>query len=92
MAEVLDKLKARVNGQVMQESNTRDMIFPIDQIIEFLSGSTTLAAGTVILTGTPQGVGFARKPPRWLAAGDVVTVTIEKIGALTNPIVEEPCA
>jgi 2-keto-4-pentenoate hydratase/2-oxohepta-3-ene-1,7-dioic acid hydratase in catechol pathway len=59
-------------------------------LIEFLSGSTTLLPGTVILTGTPHGVGFVRKPPRWLKTGDVVTVAIEKIGALTNPVAEEP--
>ncbi len=74
---------------MLQDWNTNDMIFDVPRLIEFLSGSTTLLPGTVILTGTPQGVGFARKPPRWLKAGDVVTVTIEKIGALTNPIVEE---
>jgi len=54
-----------------------------------LSGSTTLAPGTVILTGTPQGVGMARTPPRWLTEGDTVTVEIEKIGTLTNPVVAE---
>jgi 2-keto-4-pentenoate hydratase/2-oxohepta-3-ene-1,7-dioic acid hydratase in catechol pathway len=61
----------------------------VPRLIEFLSGSTTLVAGTVIMTGTPQGVGMARKPPRWLAAGDVVTVEIESIGRLTNPVVAE---
>jgi len=65
------------------------MIFDVPLLIEFLSGSTTLVAGTVIMTGTPQGVGMARKPPRWLAAGDVVTVEIESIGRLTNPVVAE---
>ena len=65
------------------------MIFDVPRLIEFLSGSTTLLPGTVILTGTPHGVGFARKPPRWLKAGDVVTVTIEKIGSLSNPVAEE---
>ncbi len=79
----------RVNGVTMQQSNTRDMIFPIDQIIEFLSGSTTLEPGTLILTGTPEGVGMGRKPPVYLKAGDVVEVEIEGIGILRNPVVEE---
>ena len=65
------------------------MIFDIPTLIEFLSGSTTLLPGTVILTGTPQGVGMARKPPLWLKAGDSVTVEIEGIGALTNPVIDE---
>jgi 2-keto-4-pentenoate hydratase/2-oxohepta-3-ene-1,7-dioic acid hydratase in catechol pathway len=84
-------LRLDINGEVLQDWNTNDMIFDVPRLIEFLSGSTTLPAGTVILTGTPQGVGFARKPPRWLKAGDVVTVTIEKLGALSNPVVEESC-
>jgi 2-keto-4-pentenoate hydratase/2-oxohepta-3-ene-1,7-dioic acid hydratase in catechol pathway len=82
-------IRTRVNGVIMQESNTRDMIFPIDQIIEFLSGSTTLEPGTLILTGTPEGVGMGRKPPVYLKAGDVVEVDIEGIGILRNPVVEE---
>ena len=65
------------------------MIFDVPRLIEFLSGSTTLLPGTVILTGTPHGVGMARKPPRWLKPGDTVTVEIEKIGTLTNPVEEE---
>jgi 2-keto-4-pentenoate hydratase/2-oxohepta-3-ene-1,7-dioic acid hydratase in catechol pathway len=78
-----------LNGERVQSSNTADMIFDVPRLIEFLSGSTTLLPGTVILTGTPQGVGMARKPPRWLAPGDVVTVEIEGIGQLTNPVVAE---
>jgi 2-keto-4-pentenoate hydratase/2-oxohepta-3-ene-1,7-dioic acid hydratase in catechol pathway len=78
-----------LNGERVQSSNTGDMIFDVPRLIEFLSGSTTLVAGTVILTGTPQGVGMARKPPRWLAPGDVVTVEIENIGQLTNTVVAE---
>ena len=66
------------------------MIFGVPQLIEFLSGSTTLLPGTVILTGTPHGVGMAQKPPRWLKAGDTVTIEIEKIGALTNTVINEP--
>jgi 2-keto-4-pentenoate hydratase/2-oxohepta-3-ene-1,7-dioic acid hydratase in catechol pathway len=83
-------IKTVVNGEVRQESNTRDMIFDVPTLIEFLSGSTTLLPGTVIMTGTPQGVGMARKPQSWLRAGDSVTVEIEKIGALTNPVQNEP--
>jgi 2-keto-4-pentenoate hydratase/2-oxohepta-3-ene-1,7-dioic acid hydratase in catechol pathway len=84
-------LRLDINGEVLQDWNTNDMIFDVPRLVEFLSGSTTLPAGTVILTGTPQGVGFARKPPRWLKPGDTITVTIEKIGALSNPVVEESC-
>jgi 2-keto-4-pentenoate hydratase/2-oxohepta-3-ene-1,7-dioic acid hydratase in catechol pathway len=82
-------IKTLVNGEVRQESNTRDMIFGVPALIKFLSGSTTLSPGTVIMTGTPQGVGMARKPPCWLRAGDSVTIEIEKIGALTNPVQNE---
>lgn len=82
-------IKLDISGEVMQDWNTNDMIFDVPRLIEFLSGSTTLLPGTVILTGTPQGVGCARKPPRWLKVGDVCNVTIEKIGTLSNPVVEE---
>lgn len=82
-------IQTRVNRVVMQESNTRDMIFPVAELIEFLSGSTTLEAGTVILTGTPEGVGMGRKPPVYLQPGDVVEIEIEGIGVLQNPVVEE---
>jgi len=83
------RIQTILNGQTMQDSNTSDMIFDVPTLIEFLSGSTTLLPGTVILTGTPQGVGAARKPPVFLQPGDTVTVEIEKIGALTNPVVAE---
>ena len=82
-------IETRVNGQILQQSNTADMIFKVAELIEFLSGSATLLPGTVILTGTPEGVGMARHPPRWLVAGDSVEVRIEKIGTLKNPVVEE---
>lgn len=84
------RIRTILNGEVMQDWNTNDMIFDIPAIIEFLSASKTLLPGTVILTGTPHGVGFARNPPVWLKAGDTVTIDIEKIGALTNPVVNEP--
>jgi 2-keto-4-pentenoate hydratase/2-oxohepta-3-ene-1,7-dioic acid hydratase in catechol pathway len=83
------KIRTVLNDQVMQDWNTNDMIFDVPALIEFLSGSTTLLPGTVILTGTPHGVGMARKPPRWLKPGDNVTIEIEKIGALTNPVINE---
>lgn len=83
------RITTTVSGERMQDSRTSDMIFDVPTLIEFLSGSVTLAPGTVILTGTPQGVGFARTPPRWLTPGDEVTVEVEGIGRLTNPVVEE---
>jgi 2-keto-4-pentenoate hydratase/2-oxohepta-3-ene-1,7-dioic acid hydratase in catechol pathway len=72
----------------MQESNTSQMIFDIRTLLVFLSADTTLPAGSVILTGTPHGVGMARKPPVWLQPGDTVSVEIEGIGTLENPVVE----
>ena len=82
-------LKTILNGQLMQEGNTDDMIFDVPTLIEFLSASTVLNPGTVILTGTPHGVGFARTPPVYLQPGDEVTVEIEGVGRLTNPVIEE---
>jgi 2-keto-4-pentenoate hydratase/2-oxohepta-3-ene-1,7-dioic acid hydratase in catechol pathway len=86
-----DKLEiaTRVNGETMQSSNTSDMIFNVPHLIAFLSESTTLLPGTIILTGTPEGVGFARKPPLWLQPGDQVEIDIEGIGVLTNKLVSE---
>jgi 2-keto-4-pentenoate hydratase/2-oxohepta-3-ene-1,7-dioic acid hydratase in catechol pathway len=83
------KIKTVLNGQAMQDWNTNDMVFDVRSLIEFLSGSKTLLPGTVILTGTPHGVGFARKPPVFLKPGDTVTIEIEKIGSLTNPVTDE---
>jgi 2-keto-4-pentenoate hydratase/2-oxohepta-3-ene-1,7-dioic acid hydratase in catechol pathway len=83
------KIKTILNGTAVQDWTTEDMIFDVPTLIEFLSGSTTLLAGTVILTGTPHGVGVARKPQLWLKAGDKITVEIEKIGSLNNPVVDE---
>lgn len=78
-----------LNGKTMQKSNTSDMIFSVAQIISYLSESTTLIAGTIILTGTPSGVGFTRKPPVYLASGDVLETRIEKIGMLKNHVTLE---
>jgi len=79
-----------VNGKRVQDSTTADMIFDVPRLIEFLSASTTLLPGTVILTGTPAGVGMSQDPPRWLNPGDVVSVEVEHIGRLTNPVMLEP--
>ena len=80
-------IKTHLNGKTVQDHTTGDMIFSVAEIISFLSQDTTLLPGTAILTGTPQGVGFARKPPIWLRSGDEVKIEIEKIGTLTNPVI-----
>ena len=80
------KIKTILNGEAVQDWNTNDMIFDVPTLIAFLSADTTLLPGTVILTGTPQGVGMARKPPLWMKTGDSVTIEIEGIGSLTNPV------
>ncbi len=83
------RLRTLVNGEVRQDSNTSDMIFDVPTLIEFLSGSTTLLPGTIILTGTPGGVGIGMKPPLFLKAGDKVTVEVEGIGELNNVVAAE---
>jgi 2-keto-4-pentenoate hydratase/2-oxohepta-3-ene-1,7-dioic acid hydratase in catechol pathway len=83
------RIATRVNGETLQDWSTDDMIFDIPTLIAFLSASTTLPAGAVIITGTPHGVGMARTPQRWLQSGDVAEVEIERIGVLRNPVVEE---
>jgi 2-keto-4-pentenoate hydratase/2-oxohepta-3-ene-1,7-dioic acid hydratase in catechol pathway len=80
-------IKLILNGQTMQDSNTDQFIFNIPELIEFLSQTITLEPGDVIATGTPPGVGFARKPPVFLKAGDKMEVVIEKVGTLNNPVV-----
>lgn len=81
-------IASRLDGRTMQQSNTAQMIFDVPALLEFLSSDTTLPAGSVILTGTPHGVGMARTPPVWLQPGDTVTVEIEGIGVLENPVGE----
>lgn len=80
-------IKTHLNGKTVQDHTTGDMIFSVAEIISFLSQDTTLLPGTAILTGTPQGVGFARKPPIWLRPGDEVKIEIENVGTLTNPVI-----
>lgn len=84
------RIRTILNGETMQDWNTSDMVFDVAALIEFLSSSKTLLPGTVIMTGTPHGVGFARRPPVWLKPGDTVTIDIEGIGALSNPVIAEP--
>ncbi len=83
------QIRTILNGNVMQDWNTNDMIFDVPSLIQFLSGSTVLLPGTVILTGTPHGIGAARTPPVFLEPGDSVTIDIEGIGELTNPVIAE---
>lgn len=82
-------IRTVLNGKTMQDWNTNDMIFDVPTLIEFLSSSNILAPGTVILTGTPHGVGFAQTPPLFLKSGDSITIEIDGIGKLTNPVIEE---
>lgn len=82
-------IKTFLNGECMQDSNTKDLIFSVRDLIVFLSASMTLLPGTVILTGTPPGVGAARDPQRFLKVGDRIVVEIEGIGRLENPVIEE---
>jgi len=81
-------IRSSLNGNTMQSSHTADMIFPVAELIAFISRDTTLTPGTVILTGTPEGVGFARTPPVFLAPGDTIEITIDGIGTLRNPVTE----
>ena len=81
------RIRALVNGEAMQDSTTANLVFGIDEIISFASQTITLEPGDLILTGTPAGVGIFRKPPRLLQPGDEVTIEIEGIGSLTNPVV-----
>jgi 2-keto-4-pentenoate hydratase/2-oxohepta-3-ene-1,7-dioic acid hydratase in catechol pathway len=83
------RISLTLNGEVMQDSNTSNLIFKLPKLIAYLSSAFTLEPGDIIATGTPAGVGFARKPPRWLKPGDVVTVKVEGVGELTNPVVAE---
>jgi 2-keto-4-pentenoate hydratase/2-oxohepta-3-ene-1,7-dioic acid hydratase in catechol pathway len=83
------RIRTILNGETLQDSSTSDMIFDVPAIVSDLSCSMTLLPGTVILTGTPEGVGFTRQPPVFLKDDEVVTISIEKIGELTNPVAKE---
>jgi len=80
-------LETKVNGEVMQSSNTSELIFDVPALIAWITQGLTLEPGDVILTGTPSGVGAARTPPRWLLDGDIVEISIGGLGTLRNPVV-----
>ena len=83
------KIESRLNGQVMQSDNTDNMMFPVVDMLVYITQGMTLEPGDVIFTGTPSGVGHARKPPVWMKNGDTVEIEIERIGILRNPIADE---
>jgi acylpyruvate hydrolase len=83
------RLTTVLNGETMQDGNTRDFIFPVAEVVAILSECMTLEPGDVVLTGTPAGVGYARKPPVFMKAGDRVEVTIEGVGTLANTVEDE---
>jgi 2,4-didehydro-3-deoxy-L-rhamnonate hydrolase len=81
------RIRAVLNGKVMQDSSTANMVFGVAEIVAFVSEAITLEAGDLILTGTPAGVGAFRTPPVWLQAGDEIRIEIDTVGAITNPVV-----
>ena len=83
------KLSTRVNGETVQAAPLSDLCFDVPRIVAYCSGFCQLNPGDIIATGTPSGVGFARKPPRWLKAGDRIEVEIDRIGVLANTVVDE---
>ncbi len=80
-------IRALLNGEVVQNSTTANLVFGVDEVISYASQTATLEAGDLILTGTPAGVGIFRKPPRLLEPGDEITIEIDGVGSLTNPVV-----
>ncbi len=82
------RLRTTLNGETVQDASTGEMIYSVAALIADLSRGATLPAGTLLLTGTPSGVGFARKPPRFLKAGDTVRIEIERIGAIENRVID----
>ena len=83
------QISSVLNGKVMQDSKTSDMIFSVEELVSYLSKNMTLKPGTVIMTGTPEGVGFARKEPVYLRDGDTIEIKIEGLGNLKNNVVSE---
>ena len=86
------QIQCRLNGEVVQDANTRDMIFDVATLVSVCSEAMALQPGDIIITGTPAGVGMARKPQLWMKAGDVCEVEVQGLGVLRNRIVAEPIA
>ena len=84
------RIRTHVNGELRQDSTTKQLIFDCFALVEHLSTAFTLEPGDVISTGTPSGVGVAMKPPKYLVPGDVVRIEIEGLGTLENPVIAEP--
>ncbi|MEO8050732.1 MAG: fumarylacetoacetate hydrolase family protein [Acidobacteriota bacterium] len=82
-------ISLEIGGEILQKSNTRELVFGVPALIEYISSVVTLEPGDVVATGTPAGVGFARKPPRYLQPGDEVAIQIQGIGELRNPVIAE---
>jgi 2-keto-4-pentenoate hydratase/2-oxohepta-3-ene-1,7-dioic acid hydratase in catechol pathway len=85
-------IRSKLNGEVMQNASTRDMLFPVDETVALLTECLTLEPGDLLVMGTPAGVGYARKPPVWMKPGDTIEIEIEGIGTLSNPIRDEVAA
>jgi acylpyruvate hydrolase len=85
-------IQSRLNGKVMQNANTSDMIFPVAETVALLSECLTLEPGDLLVMGTPAGVGYARTPPVWMQPGDTIDIAIEGVGVLSNPIADEPAS
>jgi acylpyruvate hydrolase len=83
------KIESRLNGKVMQSDNTNNMMFPVAETLVDVTQAITLEPGDLLVTGTPSGVGHARKPPAWMRAGDTCEIEIEGVGILRNPIEDE---
>lgn len=83
------RIQTRLNGETMQDANTDDLIFPVRRLVAILSEIMTLEPGDVVVTGTPEGVGHARRPPVWMKPGDRVEVEIDGLGILVNSIEDE---
>src|SRR5436309_5738519 len=83
------KIQTRLNGQTMQSDNTDNMMFPVAEMLVYITQGMTLEPGDIIVTGTPSGVGFARKPPVWMKQGDTCEIDIEQVGVLVSPIADE---
>jgi len=86
------RLQTRLNGEVVQSASTDDLVFDVATLVSVLSVAFTLEAGDIIVTGTPSGVGLARKPPQWMKPGDVCEVELEGLGTLRNPVVDQVAA